>query len=353
LCPAVLVAALCLSQAGAETVFTHHDDARQTRVARLHGDPGSAAGAYLCGRFALSVGDLTIAVDQFLVALQADPTNPLISHQALIASLLAARPMAPSLARQIARTEPGYPLAQLVLADNEVQVGNWQSAAQHYAAMSPDGIFALMQPPLLAWAQFGAGRTDAMRTLLRPDGGRRGSVGGAFLLQAGLMADLDNHPEDAARFYLSAQTDLGAGDLALARALASLQAREGNLAAALKTVSAARDPSIHLEASAARLQTEVAERPVRNPGDAIAGIYVSFALLAREHNANGLSDILLRLALALRPDLTAARLQAAVGLDSEGRTRAALALLAAVPPADVLAPSADSLRAAFLRQERK
>jgi hypothetical protein len=352
-CSAVFAVCVPLAQAAAEAVSINNDDARHSRYARMNADPRSAAGAYLCARFAMSEGDATIAADGFLVALQANPTNPLIGHQALAANLLAGRPMTQLIAQQVVRAEPGYPLAQLVLAGNEVRVGHWQAAAQDYAAMSPDGIFALMQKPLLAWAQFGAGRKDAMRTLVRPDSDRNGTVGGAFLFQAGLMADIDNHPDDAERLYLSAQPDLGADDLPLARALASLQARRGDLVSALKTLDGARAPGIHLEASAARLRAAVAERTVRDPGDAIAGIYVSFALLARQRDANELSDILFRLALSLRPDQTAARLQAAAALDSEGRTRAALALLAVIPATDVLAPSAESLRAAFKQEQRQ
>jgi hypothetical protein len=347
LCPAFIALVLPIVQATAETGFPRNDDAHQMHFARMRGDPGSAAGAYLCARFAMSVGDVTIAADQFLVALQADPQNPLLGRQTLVANILAGRPMTQLIAHQVARTNPSDPIAQLVLAGDEAQLGHWAAAAQHYAAMAPEGPFGLMQKPLLAWAQFGAGRKDAMRILLRPDGGRIDAVGGAFLLQAGLMADLDNRPEDAERFYISAQADLGAAEFTLARALASLQARQGQQDAALKTLAAARAPGLHLEASARRLQSAIAERPVNTAASGIAGIYLAFALLAREQGAHDLGDMLFRLALSLRPDFTFARLQAALALASDGRAQAALLTLAPIPAADPFSPSAEVLRTKF------
>jgi len=349
--PAGLALLLPLAHSAAETGFLSGGEGGRLRAARMHGDLGSAAGAFLCGQVAMDERNYTVAAIQFQVAMQADPRSLAIGRQALAANLLAGRPLAVPIARQVVRTEPGNPTAQLVLAGSQAMVGHWQAAAQHFAAMSGEGVFGLMQQPLLAWAQFGAGRKDAMRALLGPMG-RGDAVGGAYLFQAGLMADLADRPADAERFYVAAAADLGVTDIGLARALASLQARQGRQAEARKTIAAAGGAGLHLDASAPRLQAAIAQRPVRDAGDAIAAIYASFAVLARQHAAAELSDMLYRLALDLRPDFTLARLQWAVALNAEHRTQAALSMLSEIDAGDVLEPSAEVLRGKFLSAVR-
>ncbi len=323
----------------------------QRRMARMDRDGGdftSAAGAFLCGHFAMSEGDFAFAADRFRVALKAAPANQGIAEQALVASVLADQPSADPLAQRIVRVASGDPLARLVLGGSAASRGNWAEAAHHFAAMSQQSVFAAMQPALLAWAQFGAGRKDALRALVRPR--RDGDTpGGAYLYQAGLMADLAGRQQEAELLYRQAQADLGPDDLDLAQALASLQARQGRQDDALQTLAPAlaghHGSGADLRPSASRLRTGIASRPVRNPADAIAGVYVSFARLAREQAAPEVSDLLLSLALTLRPDLTIARLHAAEDRYAAGHRRAALAILAPVDPGDPLAPSVEQERA--------
>lgn len=310
-------------------------------------DAESGAGAFLCGRIAMADGDFDVAALQFLIAFDAEPDNPVIGRQALAANLLAGKPIATTIARRVAHMEPGNPVAQLVLAGIEVQRGNWASAAQHYASMSGEGVFAIIQKPLLAWAQFGAGRKDAMRAWLGPRT-EAGAVGGAYLLQEGLMADLSNRPLAAEPLYRAAQADLGAQDFGLARSWASLLARQGRQPEAEKILSAGALSGLDLAFSDTRLRAAIGDRPVADAGDGIAWLYVEFALLARQHDAPQLADMLLRLALDLRPGFSLPRMLAAQALAAEGHAEKALAMLAAVDAADTLAPSAALMRAAIL-----
>jgi Tfp pilus assembly protein PilF len=87
---------------------------------------GSAAAAapYLVGRFAGMEGDLGTAADDMVKALSHDPTNPDLRQQAFLATLLAGRPEAGRIAREL----PDNQVAQLLLADNDARAGNWQEA---------------------------------------------------------------------------------------------------------------------------------------------------------------------------------------------------------------------------------
>ncbi len=69
---------------------------------------------------------------------------------------------------------PGNPVAQLVLADADAKAGHWAAAEARFAGLPRQGLTQVLRPLLVAWAQQGAGRTDAALATLQPfvDGGR-------------------------------------------------------------------------------------------------------------------------------------------------------------------------------------
>ena len=169
-------------------------EARTHHPARA-AEPGAAA-AFLVGRFAASEGDNERAADELLRALALDPDNPEVRRQAFLASLLAGRPEAVRLAHD----EQDNEAAQLLLADQEAKAGNWDAAERRFAAMPKLGLVETLQPLLVAWAQFGGGRTDAALATLRPfvESERFRAV---YAFHAALIADLANRPADAAHFF--------------------------------------------------------------------------------------------------------------------------------------------------------
>jgi Flp pilus assembly protein TadD len=86
------------------------------------------------------------------------------------------------------------------------------------------------------------------------------------------------------------------------------------------------------------LLAAVTKRPVPNAQDGIAESYFTFAAMLRSQDANDFSLIMLRLALDLRPDFTAARILAADNLVNDRHPALALRMLNDVPPTDPLAP---------------
>ena len=291
--------------------------------------PAGVIGNFLAGRFALAEGDNATAANDLLKAVAQSPGNPELTLQAFIASLNAGRPEAVKLARQL----PDSQVAQLVLADVDIKAGRWQAAEQIFRGLPRQGATQFLQPLLVAWAQQGDGRTDTALSTLRPyvDNPR---FRGLFAVQAAMIADIGNRPEEAARLYRIAETDTAEPNLRLAQILASWQARSGQAAEAKRILAtlpvAAPDLSITMPA----LLANVTKRPVPRAIDGIAEAYFTFATLLRSQDANDFALIMLRLSLDLRPDFAAGRLLGADILANRKHPQAALRMLSDVPPND-------------------
>ncbi len=303
--------------------------------------PGLASDL-LVARFAAAQGDIGYASGEFLKALSVDPGDADIRRQAFLSALLANRPEAADLAQ----AETGNPAAQLLLADIQAARGNWALAAKLYADLPKEGVTQLLQPLLTAWAQFGAGNVDEALGQLHPyiDNDRIRAV---FTFHDALIADLAGRNEEAGRLYKAAQAEFGVPNLDLVRALASWQARNGQEVAGKQTLAAVNDMGDELAVATPRLIADIATRPVGSATEGVAEVYLAFAALLRQQDSGDFANVMVRLALDLRPDLTPARLVAAETLDTNKHTQAALAMLAPIAASDPLAPSVDLRRAAL------
>ncbi len=304
-----------------------------------------APGSYLAGRHAAVQGDMGLAADLFLQGLRADPGNADIEQQAFLAALLAGRPEAVDLARRL----PGDLPAQLLLGNAEVKQGNWLAAENRFGGLVRQGITQLLQPLLVAWVQYGEGHTDVALATLRPfvEGPQ---FRGAFALHAAMIADLAGRDQDAARLYKVAQTGFASTNLQLARTLASWQARQGHPAEAQQALSQLLQSSGEVAVSLPGLYAKSAQRQVRDAKDGMAEAYLALAGGLRGQEGGQLAMIMLRLALDLRPDLTAARLLTADLLEASHQPRSALAILGPVPEEDPLIPTVRLRQAALMEQ---
>jgi Flp pilus assembly protein TadD len=306
------------------------------------GNAGDAAGPYLVGRFAGMEGDFDTAATEMLQAVADDPNSLDLRQQAFLAALLAGRPEAVRLARDL----PDNQAARLLLADTDARAGNWELAGQRYASLPKQGLTEVLQPLLVAWAQYGAGHPDAALDTLHPfvQGERFRAV---YAFHAAMIADLSGREAEAGRLYGTAQAAFGVPNLDLARAMASWQARGGHPEEARQTIAELAQFGDDLAMAVPRLQADIATRPVRRATDGLAESYVALAAALRQQDAQEFAALLLRLALDMRPDLTTARLLTADLLSQGKQTQAALAVLAPVPPGDPLAPLVDLRRAAL------
>lgn len=337
---ALLLVASLLSACAASATPAPHTPATTSAAASAR-----LSGTYLAARFAARENDLDFASNAFLHALALDPADPMLRQQAFLTTLLAGRPEA----RRLAEHQSDNLSAQLYLVDAAAIAGNWTDAEARLSRLPHQGLAQLVQPMLLSWVQFGGGHTDAALATLRPfiEGPRFRFV---YSLHAALIADLAGRLPEATRFYRAAQADYGAPTLELARMVASWQARQGHRADAEQTLRATTqlnpDTAISLPALAAQPDARV----IRNATDGMAEVYLMLASALRQQDANDLSAVLLRLALQLRPDFTAARLLSADVEETARHFDTALATLARVPASDPLI-AVVRLRQAELQQQ--
>ena len=335
--PLLLAALLAPLPCGAANDAGLDEDLRPAK-----GQPAGGYAAYLAGRHAARIGDADEAASRLDAALRHGGGDEReVLAQAFLAAVMAGKPEAVDLARRL----PDDPVARLVLADHEAKAGRWDAAEARYAALPQQGIAQVLRPLTVAWAQLGAGRTDAALATLRPlvEGQQ---FRGAYALHAALVADLGGRPGEAARLYRVAQAEYGPPTLRLGQSLASWHARRGAMAEAQAVL---RDTLRGGELAMVRaaLEAGVMERPVRSAADGIAEAYLAMANTLRGQNATDLAQVVLRLALDLRPDFASARLLMA-DLQDATRPDAALATLEAVPDADPLAAMAGLRRAGLL-----
>jgi len=293
--------------------------------------PSGVFAGFLTGRFALSQADAQTASTQFLTALAARPDDPDLVQQAFIASMIAGRTEALQLARQL----PDSHAAQLLLGQSEVLAGRWQAAEQRFRALPHQGLTQLLQPLLIAWAQQGDGRTEAALNTLRPfiDGQR---FRGVYALHAAAIADQGGRTAEATKLYRQAESEFGATNLRLAQILASAAARQGRPGEAQRILSAMAASAPDMGIAVKSLTVGSMTPAVPRPQDGIAEAYLALAATVRAQDSSDFAMLLLRLALDLRPDFTAARLLASEILDGQRHPENALQMLTPVAADDPL-----------------
>ena len=304
------------------------------------------AGAFLAGRAAESADDMDAAAQSYARVLATDPNDAILMRRAFVTSLLAGRPEAVTLARRLQQDD----VARLVLADADIRNGDWAGAEQRFATLPREDLLGLLRPILIAWTQQGAGHPDVALATLRPfiEGQRLRAI---YALNGAAIADLAGETAEASRLYRIAQAESGGTGLQLARMQASWLARQGNPTEAGEALTAlvTLDPDMAICLPA--LRARMAERPIRRAADGIAEAYLTLATALRQQpnsQQSAFSEILARLALDLRPDLTPARLLYADILASKRNPDAALQMLAPVTSDDPLLPLVQTRRTLLL-----
>ena len=294
-------------------------------------EPTGVFGAYLTGRFAAQRTDMEVAADKLETALTQDSGVPEVANQAFIAATLAGRPGAARLAASL----PNNPVAQIVIANREARSGNWTVAETMYGNLPQNGITQVLRPLLVAWAQQGAGRTDAALQTLQPwvDGQR---FRGVMALHAALIADLGGQNEAAARLYALAQTEYGGTNLRLGQMLASWLARHGSPSEGIRTIQQMTGGAGDLAMARPALEAAVARPIVTRATDGIAEAFLAMAAALQQQNARDSAQMLLRLSLDMRSDLSASRLLLAEIQGSGKHDRQAFDTLDAVSSSDPL-----------------
>lgn len=308
--------------------------------------PSGVDADVLVGHVAELRADPAVAAGAFDKALAVRPNDPGLLQQAFVASLLDGRSAA---AESLARQLPDNQIAQLLLVNQEVRAGHWAAAETRLNAMPRQGLTQLLQPLMLAWSRAGDGQTDAALATLQPfvEGQQ---FRGLFALHAAMIADLANRTAAAAKFYRIADAAMPDLNLRLAQILASWQTRAGQPAEAARTLADFADASPDMAIVLPQLLAATGQRPVTGPADGIAEAYLALAAALRGDDSSDLAMIMLRLALDLRPDFTAARLVGAEILSDGGHNPEALRMLSGVSDRDPLSAVITMRRAALIAQ---
>ena len=301
-----------------------------------------AYGDYLAGRAAGRAGDAREAAPMLKAALALEPDNAELLTQAMITSVLAGEPDA-----ELAAQLPGNMVGRLVLLHRDVLAGNWLAAQAKAGALPDEGLTQLLRPVLVAWTQQGGGQTEAALATLAPYvAGQR--VRGLYALHAALIADQGSRPGESARLYRTAREEFASLNLRLGVILASWQARVGHADEAHTiihdTLATAPDLAIAEQALVRADETPA----VATAADGMAEAYLALAASMRAQDPSNAPNVLLELALQLRPSFTAARLLLAENQAAVQHPEAALATLAPIGDDDPLASVAALRRGALL-----
>ncbi len=308
-------------------------------------ESGTVYGDFLAGSFAAGRDDFATAASALLQAAAEDPQSDEVVQQAFLAALLDGRPEAVSLAARL----PGHVAAQMVLADDAARKGEWERAITRYDALPHEGVALTLQPLLVAWAEQGAGHTDAAMATLRPymQGKQLRAV---YALHAALIADLAGREAEAQQLYEAAAAEYGPANLRLAQILASWEARQGRVDRARRMLQGLADTGDPVGTVVPALLAHPETRAVASPADGIAEAYLALAATMTQQGDRNFGLVLGRLALDMRPDLTAVRLLLADSLAGAHQPVFGLRLLAKVPADDPLIALVDLRRAALQNQ---
>jgi len=342
-----LLAWAALGGAVPATAQAAGEAARTARAPSPPTRPDVAAGAmgpFLAGRFAAVEADAPAAAQWLGEALRREPDEDEVLRPAFAAAVLGGDAAAVRLARRL----PGDQLAALLLAGADAQAGRWDRAESRLRTLPRQGPVQLLQPVLVAWAQFGRGQAEAALQTLRP-WTEAGALRGLAALHAAMICDLGNRPRDAERFARLAMAH-SAPNLRLATVLAGVLARAGRAeegGALFDAVSASGEEAA-LAATPAARRAALGSRAVAGPVEAMAEAQVALGATLRQQGAPGPALVLARTALRLRPGFAAATLLAAEATADERHPEAAAAMLAELPADDPLGPWAALRRAEML-----
>jgi Flp pilus assembly protein TadD len=263
--------------------------------------PHTAYGAFLAARYADTEDDAASASKFYADGLRVAPGNSKFIAEGFLTSLLAGSPSAVPLARQL----PGNPMAAMLLGNQAALDGNYGQAGTIFSTLPKDDLTGLIKPLLLAWATFGQGNTQAALSSLGPYF-NVGNFGAIYVLNAALIADAAHDTKDATQLY--GVMGGAAPSLRLAQILASWEARQGATDQANAILAALVQQHPDLQISLAGLQAQVNTPVVNTATQGMAEAYLTLAGSLDQPPQILLRMVFLRLALQLRPDLTAARL---------------------------------------------
>jgi tetratricopeptide (TPR) repeat protein len=300
-----------------------------------------AFGDYLAGRFAIVNRDTEAAADYYIRAVQGDPNNVELLHQAFSVAVASGRhDDAVRLARRLADLkEKPTGLTELVLLADDLRKNDLKGARTRLETMSKTGIVELMAPVISAWIDAAEGNGDQALASLDALSGNKGFTSFMKTHRAYIL-DFADRVDDATAAYDEAIALQKGSDLRLALAYGRFLTRHGKVdqaKAVYKTYLESYPSNVLIEAAQKGSKDDGALYPViRGAADGAAEAFFSTGRALAQERSRGPAVMYLRLALALKPDFPVAHLLLGDVLDRDGQYDEALVAYQAVMKDPVL-----------------
>jgi tetratricopeptide (TPR) repeat protein len=326
---------------------------------RAAGDADAKAfGDYLAGRFAIVNRDTEAAADYYIRAVQGDPDNVELVHQAFSVAVASGRhDDAVQMARRLAELkEKPTGLTDLVLLADDLKKNDLKAAHARLDTMAKTGIVELMAPVITAWIDAAEGDPDKALISLDALSANKGFA--SFLkTHRAYILDFADRVDQATTAYDEAIALQKGSDLRLVLAYGRFLERHGKAEqskAVYKAYLESYPSNVLIEAAQKGVQDDGALYPViRNAADGAAEAFFSTGRALAQERSRGPAVMYLRLALSLKPDFPVAYLLLGDVLDRDGQYEEALAAYQAVMKDPVLGWDARFEAAVLLNQMDK
>ncbi len=267
-------------------------------------DGTSPLGKYLAGRYAGSMNDTSVAASYFSAALVEDPQNLALLRRTFMLKISDGRfDEAVPLARRLLAAGVGEGTAELVVALDAVDNGNWQAARATLANVKGTGANALAGPVLTAWTLAAEGKTDEALKALDQLNDKSYAAFGDF--QRALIAEAGGRSDVAEPAYRALMGGAAGNWVRSVEAYGGFLERAGRKsdAKAVYDDYLARSPGNPvIRAANARLAGgQVPALLVTTPREGMAEVLYGAASVLTQDNARDAALLYLRLALHERP----------------------------------------------------
>ena len=297
----------------------------------------SPLGAYLASTAAANAGDYAAAADLSMQALAADPDNLDLLRRTFVFSTGEGRlEQSVQLARRLVQRDPEFPLAQMVLAFEDVGAGRPAEAEKRIARLPRSGINNLLLPVVGAWIATAQGKWDGAQASLKPLADISPLAGLYDYHTALIAARKGNQAETEAAIEALLKAD-ETPPLRIVELAGLFYENTGrpDKAKAIYDVYQSRNPDTLYLTSAYRRIADKAAPPrlaLTDKEGLAEALFDVASLIQRERQGNETALIYTRLVLHLRPDFPAAQMLLAEILENQNREAAAIKVYQTIGP---------------------
>ncbi|MEM6665019.1 MAG: tetratricopeptide repeat protein, partial [Pseudomonadota bacterium] len=304
----------------------------------------SLAGNYLAARAAGTARDARGAAAYFGRALELDPGNPDLLRNAFLSMIAkGSYDQAMDYAAELIVSEPSNRFARYALAMRDIKRRQYGGVERHLTAVRPGTLADLTAGIVLAWAQHGAGRTDAAVATI--DGLSGPEWYDLFKhYHRGLILSAAGNPAEAGP-ELEAAYRMDPGILRIVQARARFEARNGNTDDALDILNAYENtvPG-HPEIAILREEIESGQTVaphIASPDRGAAEVFQGLGIALSRDGGEDQGVLYLRIALYGAEDDTLAMAALADIYERLGKYSDAIAVYDNIPDTAAVRRSAD------------